>query len=334
MNARPSTLAVRALAWLFSLLPWVAAGQDSQLTIQFFNVGQADASLLTCSHGTHRVLIDSGDKTYPGSQENFRRELARALGGVTVIDIAVASHPHADHIGGMEWVLSTYRVGTYIDNGRPSETTTWSRLETLRRKLVKAGRLKYINGTAASLAPLKLCSEVTLTLITPAAHAKLSHTNDCSVGNRVDCRGKSFLFVGDMESHAEEAWLDRLSPQARALADVDVLKVGHHGSDTSTTSAFIQAVSPDLAFVMCGAKGVGTNSRYKHPRASTMRKFADWFKHRPPPVSADSEQIWVYNATTRKWESIERPAGIWLSHVDGTVTLSTDGKKFAVATSN
>lgn len=337
MSARcfPAVVRVRCtLLWL--LLPGLGLGAEGRLRVQYFNVGQGDAALITCPDGTHHMLIDSGDNKYPGSQDNLQADLAKYLGPAgTRLDFAVASHPHSDHIGGMAWVLTNYQVGTYIDNGRPAETTTWSRINDIRRKKLKSGEMEYINGKEDSLMTLKLCDKVTFTLITPSAGvAKLTDPNDQSVGVRMDYKGRSFLFVGDMEDHAEAAWLNQLTPAARSLIDVDVLKVGHHGSDTSSTMAFIQAVSPDLAVVSCGKRLVSTNIRYKHPRASTVQSYADWFKIHPPAVTAETATVWAYNKPTAKWITVPRPAGLWLTVNDGTVTVETDGSHFFVTESH
>ena len=318
--------------WLALLPVWTYA-DTGKLKVQFLDVGQGDATIITCPHGSHRLLIDSGYNKYPHSQENFRRGLTEALGGTgKKLEVAVASHPHSDHIGGMEWVLKTFRVTTYIDNGQPAETTTWSNINTLRRKLVKSGALNYIDGKAGNLTRLKLCDAVAFTLITPAALSKLSDTNDRSVGLRVESLGKSFLFVGDMEKGAEDAWLNRLGPDALKLARADVLKVGHHGSDTSSTEAFIHQVQPSYAFVMCGARGVGTNVGYKHPRASTLRTYANWLDAKGDVSGEKPGDVWAYNKATEKWISMPRPKRFWLTVADGIVTLETDGKVFTIRT--
>lgn len=333
MFACRPTPPVRVLLLAFLLGPVTTALADGKLKVQFFDVGQGDATLITCPHGTHRLLIDSGDKNYPGSQENFQRDLKAALGGTgQKLEVAIASHPHADHISGMEWLLKNYRVGTYVDNGQPAETVVWTKVNTERKKQVKKGTLNYVNGKTSHLTKFKLCSTVSYVLITPAAQAKLSHTNDRSVGVRVESLGKSFLFVGDMEKKAEDAWLNQLGPEALKLARADVLKVGHHGSDTSSTEAFIHQVQPSYTFVMCGARGVSTNVGYKHPRASTVRTLANWLDAKGEVPGEKPDDIWAYNKATEKWITVPRPKRFWLSVDDGIVTLETDGQTFTVST--
>jgi competence protein ComEC len=332
MTDRCKSSSAQRSRWLLVLLIWPVAltAAGDRLRVQYFNVGQGDAALVTCPDGTHHLLIDSGDSKYPNSQKNFKRELSAVLPLKSKLDFAVASHPHSDHIGGMLWVLNEYQVGTYIDNGRTAETATWSRINELRKRQVKNNQLAYINGKTSSMTTLKLCDKVSFTLITPSATVKLSDRNDQSLGVRVDYKQKSFLFVGDMEDKAEEVWLDQLTPEARALADADVLKVGHHGSNTSSTMHFIQAVSPDIAVVSCGARGVGTNIRYKHPRTVTVNSYTDWFKNHHSAAAAPGDQVWAYNKKAEKWNALPRPAGLLLTVNDGNITVETDGKELFV----
>jgi len=319
-----------ALLFFLLLAPAVRAA-DGKLKVEFFDVGQGDATLITCPHGTHHLLIDSGDSKYPGSHQNFMADLKRALGAEGAkIDVVVGSHPHSDHLGGMEWVLQNFRVATYIDNGQPFDTATWGRINEERKRQVKKGTLTYLNGKASHLTRFKLCSAVAFTLITPAAKVKLSNPNDQSVGVRVESLGKTFLFVGDMEEKAEHAWLDALGPEALKLARADVLKVGHHGSDTSSTETFVHQVQPGYAFVMCGAPGVGPNVGYKHPRASTLRTYANWLDAKGDVPGEKDGDVRAYNAATKAWTSVPRPKRFWLTVADGNLTLETDGQNFDV----
>jgi beta-lactamase superfamily II metal-dependent hydrolase len=94
------------------------SAENGRLEVTFFDVGQADAALVNCPDGEHHLLIDAGDTRYPASLSNFRRFLTNAFNGKSNhLDVVVASHGHADHIGSMEWVLKNFHVGTYVDNG-------------------------------------------------------------------------------------------------------------------------------------------------------------------------------------------------------------------------
>src|SRR5205823_12952006 len=131
---------------------------DGKLETSFIDVGQGDAILVTCPDGKHHLLIDSGDNRYPNSAKNFRAFMTNAFSGQSHhIDVAVASHVHADHIGSMEWVLKNYRVDTFIDNGDMGETTAFANLRKERSRQEKAGTHKYINAKDNSFQEVDLC---------------------------------------------------------------------------------------------------------------------------------------------------------------------------------
>jgi beta-lactamase superfamily II metal-dependent hydrolase len=132
--------------------------------------------------------------------------------------------------------------------------------------------------------------------------------------------------------------LNSFSEEDRKLLDVDVLKVGHHGSHTSSSVAFIQKVSPSVAVISCGAPDTGTNDRYKHPRLVTIRHFADWFEQNAPKdfVSADwpTKKLNSYDKVDETWRMTKRPKGVWVTDIDGAVTISCDGQKLQVQSAN
>ena len=328
---RPLRLIFAVIAATFLVLQAPAA---SRLKVQMFDVGQGDAILVTCPDGQHQIVIDSGCNKYPGSQTNFHRELSAALASDPnhTLELAVASHPHSDHLGGMLWVLQNFHVAAYLDNGHPYTTVLWKQIQAERVAQTNAHTLKYLAGTGLSGKQIDFCPLMTVTVIEPStANPRLNNPNDLSVGLRLDYRGRSFLFVGDMEDGAEETWLDRLTPDLRKLADVDVLKVGHHGSDTSSTPAFVALVSPRLALVSCGAPDVGTNTGYKHPRLSTVETYDAWFAAHPPAaIDPAPKQLSAYDAEKKKWVKVARPQGLYLTVLDGNLTVETDGTNYYV----
>ena len=124
------------------------ANAAARLKVQMFDVGQGDAILITCPDGRHQMLIDSGDTKYPGSQTNFHRELSAALASDPnhTLEIAVASHPHSDHLGGMFWTLTNFHVAAYLDNGHPYTTALWKKIQEERVAQTNAHTLNYLNG--------------------------------------------------------------------------------------------------------------------------------------------------------------------------------------------
>lgn len=319
-----------AAVWLAAALGLQAA--TNRLEVTYIDVGQADAILVTCPDGNHRLLIDAGDTRYPGSSEHLRAFLTNAFGGKPRrLDVAVASHEHADHIGSMEWVLKNFQVSTYVDNGDTADTTLFANLLTERRKQVKAGKLNYIKGNQNSFSEVDFCPAVKMEIFLPwATKPALSDQNDRSVAVRLEYKERSFLFVGDIEGEAEKVMLNQFSEAQRARLRADVLKVGHHASDTSSLDGFIAAVSPQIAVVSVGKKDTGTNARYKHPRLSTLRHYDDWFKSHPPPLKAAAAQLSAYDADTSAWKQQTRPQGMWLTVKDGHVTVTSDGKDLKV----
>ena len=324
-------VASRVCFFSLFVLPVLAA----PLEVKFLNVGQADAALIRCPDGRHRMVIDAGDTRYPDSSAQFRSAITDLLGGTgQEITVAVASHPHEDHIGSMRWLLENFSVGTYVDNGDRRDTTNFGKLDATRRKLIRAGKLTYINGKENSFASIDFCPDVTVEIFSAWAVESLSDLNDRSVGVRISYDDISFLFVGDMHEEAEHAMLARFSPEERAKLRATVLKAGHHGSDTSSTAEFITAVAPEVVVVSCGKKGVGTNSGYKHPRLTTVRHYADWTKAHPPLRRASDGKVWSYDAKNKRWKFEPRPEDTWLTVNDGTVTITTDGQSLNITSEN
>jgi competence protein ComEC len=332
----PSRTLSRILVFLF-LAASSVFGQTGSLTVMFIDVGQADASLTTCPDGQHHLLIDSGDTRYPGSAAAFKKALKAALpGDQAKITTVIASHPHADHIGSMQWVLENFVVENYVDNGQKVDSAMFGKLQTLRARLTRQGKLVYINGKQNSFGRVDFCPLCDLELIEPwASKPSMSDTNERSVGARLTYKETSFLFVGDMEKEAEDVMVNEFSETERNDLRVTVLKVGHHGSDTSSTEAFVRAVSPEAVVVSCGKKETGTNVQYKHPRLSTVRQYGDWFDENPPPATQPTPKpgkIWTYDKKKEQWRQQTRPNAMWITPNDGDITLRSDGTKIDIET--
>ncbi len=327
------------VAWL-CFAARAAAQADHGVDVHFISVGQADATLIRCAD--RYMLIDAGDSRYPDSAKDFKSYLQSHVKSSpkakrAKLDVVVVSHAHTDHIGSMKWVLENYDVGTYVDGGDSAETKIWSDLSKLRGKLAKQGKLEYVNAKKAKAAELDFCpgSGVTLDLFSPWAYSKkLTDANDRSVVVRLGHGENSFLFVGDAHDNAEKVMLESLPDELKRKLDVDVLKVGHHGSDTSSTAAFVMAVSPAFALISSGRKETGTNTGYKHPRYSTLVTYTNWFKtasykERYAKVRFPGGKVWAYDAQS-SWRQIQRPDGIWLTTVDGTIIVRSDAKRLTV----
>jgi competence protein ComEC len=230
------------LAVVFFLL-FSALAFAETLKIYFLDVGQGDANLIIASTG-EVVLIDSGP-----DENTILNHLSRL--GINHIDLAIASHPHADHITGMDKVIDIYKPRAYIDPGILHTTRTYERV----LEAVKRNNVKYYQATERKI---KL-GPLLFRILPPGNFGNLN--NDSAV-IRLDFGKFSCLFAGDIEKEREE----ELIRMAKDKLSVDILKVPHHGSSTGTTIAFLKATTPDVAVIFCG-KG----NPYGHPHEETLQ---------------------------------------------------------------
>ncbi|BER92722.1 MBL fold metallo-hydrolase [Atrimonas thermophila] len=231
------------LGLLFFFLLCSASAFAETLRVYFLDVGQGDASLIVTSTG-EVVLIDSGPSE--GTILNHLSSL-----GVTHIDLVIVSHPHADHITGMDKVIDIYKPRAYMDPGVLHTTRTYERV----LQAVKRNNIKYYQATGRRI---KL-GPMLLTVLPPGHFGDLN--NDSAVV-RLDFLEFSCLFTGDIEREREE----ELIRVAKDKLDVDILKIPHHGSSTGTTIAFLKATTPEVAVISCGR-----GNKYGHPHAETLQ---------------------------------------------------------------
>lgn len=301
-------------------VPALSAGTANKppLQIRIIDVGQGDAIYIRCPDGQHQMLIDAGDNRYPNSSLAFQAALIQFQAKDDPIEVVVSSHPHADHLGSMEWVLRTYKVKQYIESGTTAETAIFRDVErALSDRAVPRTRV----SSAASTPTVTFCplSDISAQILRPRHFGTLEDPNDNSVIVRVDYKQDSFLFVGDAEVEEEELLLH--DPGTRAMLNVDFLKLGHHGSDTSSSEEFITAVSPDIVAVSCGAVGVSTNARYKHPRFSTIDRLLRTVKSQP----GSTRVLPAYSAETKTWKDVQVRGALYVTSLEGDLLFESDG---------
>jgi len=226
----------------------------TSLAAHFIDVGQGDAILLLVEPSGVAVLIDGGTRS--SGQKVVQYLKAQ---GVEQLDLLIGTHPHEDHIGGLIAVLGAFPVKRVIDSGVPHTSKTWDDYMTGIETQVEAGHCAYETPEGQSV---KLASNVTLEVLGP--EGKMDSLNNASVVCRVDFGETAFLFTGDAETAAEAKLL-----ASGANLKADVLKVGHHGSSTSTSAAFLAAVAPSRAVI-----SVGTGNTYGHPKEITLTRLA------------------------------------------------------------
>ena len=220
----------------------------------FIDVGQGDSIFLRSPNGK-TMLVDAGT---PDSFESIQNVLSEE--GVTKLDVVVMTHPHSDHMGSMKKVIDNYDIGTFYMPDAVNTTSSFDRmLSALEKKKVKT---KVIWGSAKTT--INWDGDVEVRVLSPIKGADYQdNLNDMSVVIKVTYGETSLLLTGDAESYAEELMI----ASEKELLQADVLKIGHHGSSTSSSQAFLDAVQPKAVVI-----SLGKNNDYGHPHRETMQR--------------------------------------------------------------
>ena len=240
------------LSFTFRALPAGTTSIAEDADVAFIDVGQGDAELIRTSDGKY-VLIDAGTAS---SEDGLLAYLAGR--SVTVLQALIVSHPDADHLGGARGVLEALEVRSVYHPGLAKGSASYEEFIAAARE---EGCPIYTSGEvqAGDYLDLSVTEDFRVLSINASTEA-----NDASIVLRMTSLSRSFLFTGDAGFEVEDA----LCAQYAKDIDVDVLKVGHHGSRTSTSATFLAAVTPALAVIE-----VGTNS-YGHPTEATLSRLA------------------------------------------------------------
>ena len=222
--------------------------EDDEAIFHFIDVGQGDAILITTSGGN--ALIDTSES---GEWDKLNTYLERA--NIKKIDYLVLTHPDADHIGNADKVIENYDIGKVIMTDYAATTKTFERLlDAIEEKDLEV--IKPEPGDSFVLGALKL------TAIAPTE--KYKDPNEMSIVLKATFGETSVMLTGDAEKESEA---DLLTYWKKGDLKCDILKVGHHGSETSTTAKFLEAVDPSIAIISCGE-----GNKYGHPHKETMDK--------------------------------------------------------------
>jgi beta-lactamase superfamily II metal-dependent hydrolase len=246
------------------------------LTVHFIDVGQGDSILL--DYGDVEVLIDGGEKS-PGVISYIDDYVDDSL------EVMVATHPHTDHIGGLIAVLDAFEVDEIWLNGDTTTSQTYSQF------------MSAVNSEGATVHEARRgdtiqTANLTFNVLNPVNLS--GTTNDNSIVLSLSYGQVDFLFTGDAEQEAEASML-----AAGIVPDVDILKVGHHGSRTASSIQFLQTTEPECAIYMAGQ-----GNSYGHPHEETIINLC------------------------------EIGAEIYGTDIHGTITITTDGVTYSVHPSN
>lgn len=222
-----------------------------RLIVSYIDVGQGDSILIQTPQGKN-ILIDAGTSTYGPIIAQFLRNK-----GISKIDALIATHPHADHIGGMSHIIQNFEIASIY---MPKASTTTQTFENLLLTIQTKG-LK-INSARAGII-LSIDSTINAKFIAPISE-NYNDLNQFSAVLRITYQSTSFLFAGDAGQLSENQMLS----SGETLRS-DVLKVGHHGSSTSTTQDFLNAVNPTIAII-----SVGEGNRYGHPTQEVLNRLS------------------------------------------------------------
>lgn len=252
-----------------------ALGEGKDLTVYFLDIGQGDAIFIETPNGA-QMLIDGGPN----------KKVLSELGDIMPfqdrsIDIVLLTHPHEDHVGGLIDVLERYDVGMIIDAGASYDSGAFRAWKDGMRD----ENAEYIRAERGMRVRLDANTWFDILLPETAIDVDQAHIHDSMVVGKLVHGDMCFIFTGDMERNVE----------TKVLADTidcDVLKVGHHGSKTSTSDAFLNAVSPAIAVISAGRE-----NRFGHPHDVIVKKLL-------------AEDISLFG-----------------THEDGRIILFSDGEK-------
>lgn len=223
-------------------------GELSPLTVTFIDVGQGDSILLQC--GGSNMLIDAGK-----NDQGTKLQAYFDSQGVEEFDYLVGTHPDEDHIGGLDVIITKFPADHVLMPDISSDTKTYD-------DVIQALEYRSLVPEHPEQGDTFMLGDAQVAVLGPPDDKEYSDTNNYSIMLLVRHGDKKFLFAGDGEEEEEKDILE-----SGLDLDADVLKAGHHGSSTSSSQEFLDAVSPEAVVISCGE-----DNSYGHPHAETLNK--------------------------------------------------------------
>lgn len=224
-----------------------SAANPDKMEVHFIDVGQGDATLITC--GGHAMLIDAGDDSKGTMIQNYLQKQ-----NIEKLDYLILTHPDSDHIGGAPVIITKFKIDRVFVSNYEKANKTY-------QKLIQALDNKRLSRTTPKVGSRYMLGSAAITVLAP--NKEYDKPNDASIAFIIQNGDHKFLFTGDAEENAEQDILKN-----KYDISADVYKAGHHGSKTSTSEEFFEAVRPTYAVISC-AEG----NPYGHPDAATLNTF-------------------------------------------------------------
>ncbi len=220
--------------------------ENEVLEVHFIDVGQGDAILVEAASST--LLIDAGDNHMASTVVKYLQKQ-----GIETLDYIIGTHPHSDHIGGLDYVINTFDVNRILMPEAVHTTKTYE-------DVLDAIEDKGMRITVPRVGDEYQLGPASFSILAPSSN-DYSDLNDHSIGIRLIYKNSEFLLAGDAGSLSEQEML-----QSGMDLKADVLKISHHGSEYSSCADFLDAVSPTHAVI-----SVGRDNEYGHPHKAVLQ---------------------------------------------------------------